>query len=199
MTLTTETKRDLDWWLALLPSWNGVAPLLHPTWTPPSHLHLVTDASRVGFGGMCGAHWFAEPWPPAALAWADSMSWLELIPILAACTLWGAAWTGRRITFHCDNSGVVGACIKGWSRDPRLMSLLRQLSFLAAHHSFMFRVQHVAGHDNATADSLSRLQLSRFRTLQPDDRPTPVPVPESLRRYLAQPTEQCAIATGCVI
>ena len=79
------------------------------------------------------------------------------------------------------------------------MSLLRQLSFLAARHSFRFRVQHVAGRHNATADSLSRLQLSRFRALQSDARPTPLPLPESLRQFLAQPTEQYAIATGCVI
>ena len=199
VTLTSDTKRDLDWWLALLPHWNGVAPLLHPTWTPPSALHLFTDASRVGFGGMCGAAWFAEPWPRAVLEWADSMSWLELIPIMTACALWGATWTGKRVTFHCDNSGVVGACAKGWSRDPRLMSLLRQVSFLAAHHAFMYRVQHVAGHDNATADALSRLQLARFRTLQPTAQPTPTPMPDALRLYLARPTEQCAVATGCAV
>ncbi|KAF0296945.1 hypothetical protein FJT64_005616 [Amphibalanus amphitrite] len=87
VTLSSDTKRDLDWWLALLPSWNGTAPLLHPSWTPPAHLHLYTDASRVGFGGMCGEHWFSEAWPPAALAWADTMSWMELVPILAACDL----------------------------------------------------------------------------------------------------------------
>lgn len=196
VTLTADTRRDLDWWLSLLPAWNGVEPLLHPIWTPPADLHLFTDASQLGYGGMCGDEWFSEPWPPATLAWATSMSWMELIPILAACALWGPTWAGRRITFHCDNSGVVGACDKGWSRDSRLMSLLRQTSYLAATHSFVYRVQHVAGHDNSTADALSRLQLDRFRALQPAARPTPTPVPTSLRRFLARPTEQCVIATG---
>ena len=196
VTLTADTKRDLDWWLSLLPAWNGVEPLIHPLWTPPADLHLFTDASQLGYGGMCGDEWFSDPWPLAILAWANSMSWMELIPILAACALWGPTWAGRRITFHCDNSGVVGACGKGWSRDPRLMSLLRQTSYLAATHSFVYRVQHVAGHDNSTADALSRLQLDRFRALQPAARPTPTPVPTSLRRFLARPTEQCAVATG---
>ena len=199
VTLTGDTKRDLDWWLHLLPSWNGTAPLLHPTWTPPSHLHLHTDASRVGYGGMCGTQWFAEQWPAATLAWTRDMSWMEMIPILAACALWGPNWAGLRVTFHCDNSGVVGACAKGWSHDPCLMSLLRQTTYLAATHSFLFRVQHVAGHDNATADALSRLQLYRFRTLQPAAHRTPTPVPPSLRRYLAQPSEQCEVATGFAI
>ena len=124
---------------------------------------------------------------------------MEMIPILAACALWGPNWAGLRVTFHCDNSGVVGACAKGWSHDPCLMSLLRQTTYLAATHSFLFRVQHVAGHDNATADALSRLQLDRFRTLQPAAHRTPTPVPPSLRRYLAQPSEQCEVATGFAI
>ena len=51
VALNGDTKRDPDWWLYLLPSWNGTAPLLHPNRTPPSHLHLHTDASRVGYGG----------------------------------------------------------------------------------------------------------------------------------------------------
>ena len=60
-------------------------------------------------------------------------------------------------------------------------------------------IQHIAGHDDATADALSRLQLARFRTLQPTARPTPTPMPDGLRQFLARPTEQCAVATGCAI
>ena len=149
---------------------------------------------------MCGTQWFAEQWPAATLAWTRDMSWLEMIPVLAACALWGPNSAGLRVTFHCDNSGGVGACAKGWSHDPRLMSLLRQTAYLAATHSFMFPyVQHVAGHDNATADALSRLQLDRFRTLQPAAHQTPTPAPPSLRRYLAQPTEECEVATSFAI
>ena len=141
---------------------------------------------------MCGehSHWFSEAWSPTALEWADTMSWMErVIPI--ACALWGATWSGRRVEFHCDNSGVVGACAKVRSRDPRIISLLtlRQTSFLAASRAFMFRVQHAAGHDNDTADALSRLQIDQFGTLQPTDRPTPTPMPDS--QFLERPTEQC--------
>ena len=74
VTITRDTKRDLDWWLSVLPSWNGTAPLIHPTWTPPADLHLHTDASTAGFGGCCGAAWFAEPWPTATVEWANSVS-----------------------------------------------------------------------------------------------------------------------------
>ena len=199
VTLTTETKRDLDWWLTFLPSWNGVAPMIHPTWTPPTDINLTTDASLTGYGGTCGRSWFAEAWPPTTLTWSNSMTWLEFIPILVACAVWGPSWRGLRITFHCDNSGVVGACGKGWSREPRLMSLLRQMWYLSATHGFTFRVIHVPGCNNSTADALSRLQLDRFRELQPTARPTPTAIPETIRAFLASPTERCTVASGFAV
>lgn len=199
VTLTSETKRDLDWWLTFLPTWNGVAPMIHPTWTPPSDLNLATDASLIGYGGTCEGEWFAEEWPPRTVQWATSMTWLELIPILVACAVWGSSWRGRRVTFHCDNIGVVGACRKGWSKDLRLMSLLRQAWYLSAVHGFTFRVIHIPGHDNATADALSRLQLDRFRALLPAARSTPVDIPAPIRTYLASPEDECVAASGFVI
>ena len=199
VTLNAETKRDLDWWLTFLPTWNGVAPMLHPTWTPPSDLSLATDASLLGYGGTCRGEWFSEAWPQQTLNWCNSMTWLELIPILVACAVWGPAWRGLRVTFHCDNSGVVGACAKGWSRDPRLMSVLRQMWFLSATHGFTFRVVHVRGHDNATADALSRLQLDRFRALLPEARPAPAVVPEPIKAFLTNPAEECTAASGFVV
>ncbi|KAF0296944.1 hypothetical protein FJT64_005615 [Amphibalanus amphitrite] len=66
------------------------------------------------------------------------------------------------------------------------MSLLRQISFLAATHAFLYRVQHVAGYTNDTADALSRLQIDRFRTLQPAAHPTPTPVPGRLPKLFAK-------------
>ena len=92
----------------------------------------------------------------------------------------------------------MGACQKGWSRDPRLMPLLL-LWFLGASHSFTFRVEHVAGRDNSTADTLSRLQLERFRALQPTARPTPTRAPAAIREFLASPTDDCRAATGYAI
>ena len=196
VTLTRDTKRDLDWWLTVLPSWNGTAPLIHPTWTPPADLQLHTDASGIGFGGCCGPAWFSVRWPAATTDWADSVSWLEMMAILTACLLWGHQWSGLRILMHCDNAGVVGAWKKGWSRDPRLMSLLRQALLMAARHSFGLRVTHVAGVDNAAADALSRLQVPRFRGLRPAADVSATPIPPELTAFLHAPTTECTVVTG---
>ena len=57
------------------------------------------------------------------------------------------------------------------------MQLVRSIFFTAATHHFTVLVTHIVGTSNAIADSLSRLQMSRFRLLTPaaDLEPTPVP------------------------
>ncbi|XP_043215429.1 uncharacterized protein LOC122378437 [Amphibalanus amphitrite] len=196
VTITQGTKRDINWWLSVLPEWNGTAPLIHPTWTPPADLHLYTDASTLGFGGCCDGAWFSQAWPAATKAWANSISWLEMIPILAACLLWGHRWTGLSVLMHCDNTGVVCAWEKGWSRDRRLMSLVRQTLFTAAQHSFALRVSHIPGIDNSAADALSRLQISRFRAINPTAAASATPLPPALTAFLGRPTEACTTASG---
>lgn len=195
VTLNTEVHKDLTWWLTVLPSWNGSAPLLHPSWTGAEHLYLFTDASRLGYGGVYGGEWFAEPWPQATRNWTNSMSWLEMIPILVACMLWGHYWRGLRIRMYCDNAGVVGAWKKGWAREPRLMSLMRQTLYVAACNGFTLQCCHLPSDNNNLADALSRLQIPRFKTLHPAANEYPVQVPRPLQEFLKNPTEDCTVAS----
>ena len=77
--------------------------------------------------------WWAAPWPPGFLPGpAPSMTYLELVPLLVACLVWGDHWRGRRVRVICDNMGVVGCVSRGWSGDARTMALLRHLLFAAA-------------------------------------------------------------------
>ena len=57
------------------------------------------------------------------------------------------------------------------------MHLVRSIFFSAATNHFTVLVTHIVGTNNSIADSLSRLQISRFRHLVPaaDLEPTPVP------------------------
>ena len=196
VTINRDTKRDINWWLSVLLAWNGTAPLVHPTWTPPAGLHLYTDSSTQGLGGCCGDAWFSQAWPVATKEWANSVSWLEMVPMLAACLLWGHRWTGLSVLMHCDNTGVVCAWEKGWSRDPRLISLIRQTLFVAAKHSFGLRVSHVPGANNSAADALSRLQIGRFPRLHPTAAAAATPLPPALTGFLHRPTETCTTASG---
>ena len=104
----------------------------------------------------------------------------ELFPIVVAATLWGSQWASRRVEFICDNESVVAVLKSGSSRDQHLMGLLRHLSLLAIHHSFMLTTSSVRGMANPVADSLSRFQFQHFCRLAPQADPTPCVIPESL-------------------
>ena len=115
------------------------------------------------------------------------MTWLEIIPLLVSCLLWGDLWSGQRIRVFSDNMGVVGCVRRGWSGDPRIMSLVRHLLFGSACKRHILSVTYVPTADNGPADSLSRGDLPRFRRLRPSARAEPEVVPAGLAAYLQDP------------
>ena len=104
-----EAKEDIRWWLQLLPTWNGSAPIMEAEWTPSHSLHLFTDASSLhGFGAYLNGAWFRGPWAPhQCLGPQISIAWQELYAIVLAAQTWGHHWSRKRIRAHCDNLAVV--------------------------------------------------------------------------------------------
>ena len=176
VSLNTEARRDVAWWLKYLPLWNGRAIIPDPVWSRSPDLELFTDASGgLGFGIYFQGRWLNGSWPSDL---SDrSIQWKELYPIALSCLLWGPLWKGKKLLFHCDNQSVVDIWAKGSSRDPLLMHLVRSIFFCAASHQFSVLVSHIRGTDNSIADALSRFQMLRFRQLVPqaDLEPTPLP------------------------
>ncbi len=129
-------------------------------------LHLHTDASGVGFGGIYKNAWFSSPWPvelDLSSTGDMSIALQELYPIVVAAILWGHKWSRKRIMLHCDNMAVVYIINKGRSPCDTIMKLMRRLVIISAMSNFQFVAVHVEGTRNATADALSRLQLQKFR------------------------------------
>ena len=179
ITMNQEARQDIAWWLKFLPSWNGRAIIPDPFWTKSVDLELFTDASgALGYGIYYMGHWIANSWPP--ILQDRSIQWKELYPIAVACLLWGHQWSGKKLLFHCDNQSVVDIWASGTSRDPLIMHLVRSIFFSGATHHFTVLVAHIAGTNNSIADSLSRLQITRFRQLAPAADLDPTPVPPSV-------------------
>jgi hypothetical protein len=181
--LNSEAKQDIQMWKVLLQNWNGISMFIDPLCTPAPDMELYTDASAKGFSGYFHGKWFAAPWPDSVdiqPGEALSMSFCELYPIVTSAILWGHAWAGKRILFHCDNMGTVWAINKGRSKSPHIMNLMRRLVLVAAHHSFSYSSEHVPGVYNLIADSLSRFQMDRFRELAPEADRNPHVVPADI-------------------
>ena len=165
ISLTSDFRDDLSWWLRFMASWNGVSLLAESDWLDPAKIaHVYTDACVDGFAAVTGTQWFQRRWTDEQEAAArdsdmarDSMPWKELYAIVAAAATWGPLWSRQRVLFWTDCQPVVQALDKGASRTRRMMQLIRALHFYAARHSFSYWLQHIAGADNAIADELSRV------------------------------------------
>ena len=167
ITLSESCRADLAWWRYLLDTWNGRSFFLQPGWSPAPHMHLFTDASgTLGYGAFLdGPSWFSGTWLPDQQACC--ITYKELYPIALACSTWGHEWSSLRVEFHSDNQAVVSSLHEGSCRCSNVMSLLRRLFLVCALQNFNVSASHVKGVSNGIADSLSRQDFGRFRTLAP--------------------------------
>ncbi|XP_067290331.1 uncharacterized protein [Pseudorasbora parva] len=181
ISLTPSCLTDLKLWIMFLKQWNGLTFFYDDFLSQPCDLPLFTDAApSVGFGGFYKTHWFASTWPPE-LSMSNqqtaSSALFELYPIIIAAHLWGHEWSSKNIVMHCDNLATVHCINKGLSKSPKIMPLLRRLTWLSACNQFTFKAVHIPGHQNQIADALSRLLFQKFRALAPEADPNPTPVP----------------------
>jgi hypothetical protein len=95
------------------------------------------------------------------------MAFLELYPIVVAAVFWGHLWTSKRILVLCDNEATVYIVNKGRSKCLYIMRLMCMLMWCACKNNCCFRSEHSPGVTNEISDSLSRLQLDRFKKLAP--------------------------------
>lgn len=90
---------------------------------------MFSDASgRWGCGAIWDGHWLQWEWEGS---WTDQQIMVkELVPIVAACAIWGRAWQNKHVLFMCDNMAVVQVITGLSSRDPTIMHLLRCMYYL---------------------------------------------------------------------
>ena len=165
-----------------MPTWNGVSYLQQPP-VSSDDIHLFTDASALGIGGVFGNQWFAVAieqfssisWFPSQDAPFDINFW-ELLALLVAFFTWSDHFRDKQVIIHTDNMPLVYVWSRG-SRNPLIMRLVRALFLRTARFNSNLLLRHIPGHDNSLADSLSRLQVPRFFTFHPtaDGSPTQLP------------------------
>ena len=85
----------------------------------------------------------------------DSITKMELLPIVLASAVWGPAWRGQRIIVHCDNTGAVTVTNSRYSRVPLIMHLLQCLFFIRSCLKFSLQAVHIEVTDNTLADAVS--------------------------------------------
>ena len=182
--LSYEARQDILWWLSFLPHWNGIAYFQSQP-VSSADLHLYTDASSLGLGGVFGNSWFSVPltmflditWFPRGEPF-DVNFW-ELLALVVAFFTWEEHFRDRQVIIHTDNLPLVYIWSRG-SRNHTIMRLVRALFMRSARCNANIILQHIPGHVNILADSLSRFQVHRFREDHPSADPDPSPIPTDL-------------------
>lgn len=176
--LSTEAKADLNVLLLFMQHFNNATFFLPNHWDTSEVLHLFTDASNLGYGGILGTKWFYGPWDDVLRVHHINIK--ELFPITVSLEHWGSQLRNKSIIFFSDNETVVAIINKQTSPNNILMILVRRLVLASLKFNIRFKARHIPGKRNELADALSRLQVHQFRLSAPKMDLHPNIIPEHL-------------------
>ena len=153
-------------------------------WVFASDLQFYTESSAsavLGCGGTFGGtNYFYQQWEHQYInKFKPSIEYLELYAVCAGAYIWSEKLSNQRVIMHYDNLAVVSMINKTTSSCKHFMHLIRLLVIRALKFNFRLFSVHVGTKQNGLADSLSRLQLDRFRRIcgkQMSDTPEKMPV-----------------------
>ena len=119
---------DLRIWLNFLDGYNAKHIIRSPVKVSSKSLHMYTDSSRSGFGGVLGCNYICGLFPESWQSY--SIQLLEMYPIFPMMHTFAPKLARCHVTFHCDNSSVVYNLNAQTSKNPKIMTLNVQLSCL---------------------------------------------------------------------
>ena len=108
--------------------------------------------------------------------------------VFLACTIWGAAWSHKRIQVLCDNAVVI-EIINTKQVSVQISCTYSDAFTFSRHTTTTLQAVHVPGVLNVAADAISRNRPQVLRRTVPNVQPRPDRVPQTLWKILvlAQP------------
>lgn len=156
--MSNEAKQDLLMWKQFLLNYNGKSFMYKPSVVDSLKIHLYSDASKLGFGGVYGTSWIQGEWPEHWKKYHISV--LEMYPVVALIYTFGVKLKNSEIRYFCDNSAVVEVLNKQSSKDSRIMFLVRMLVLKLLEFNIKIYACHIPGKNNILSDKISRFQVS---------------------------------------
>ena len=130
---------------------------------------LETDASTgIGVGGWTSdGDSFQHRWDQSCIDKVINADiyWKETAGVCIAILLFGKKWFNENVLIHCDNQGAVFSIAKKSCKFHRddVQQLIRTIFNNANKNKAWFRIEHIPGELNFTADALSRFYENKWR------------------------------------
>ena len=141
ISINSEARKDIQWWVEFLPSWNGIE-LFQDEFVSSDDIELFTDASGFGLGGYFNGQWFSIPFNNTN---SYSIGFLELLAIVITVFCWGDSWHNKQITLFTDNESIVHVWSTGSCKSANIMTLVRLLFFFTAKRNINLMLRHIPG------------------------------------------------------
>ena len=159
-SLSLGFKQDLEFFIELLPKFNGIRILDKKQLECQDELEL--DSWLTGCGAYNGSEFYATRFPTAVIEENHCIAHLELLNVVVALKVWRSTWRGRRVRVACDNTNACLAINSGRSRDPYIQSCVRELFRYCAAGDIELRAEHTPGRLLTRADALSRAHTGQI-------------------------------------
>ena len=104
------------------------------------------------------SRWTQLRWDGPREVGMESITWMELLPIVLSCAAWGGFWQGQRVIVNCDNTGAVAGNSRGATEHRGSCTYCGafSLSELCINYQYVCAIE---GTDNTWADAISRNYL----------------------------------------
>ena len=158
-SLSLGFKKDLKFFLDLLPRYNGIRLLQKGDVECQQQLEL--DACMTGCGACTGRQFYSERFPQEVQRAGHTIAHLELLNVTVAIKVWSEQWEGQRVQVICDNSNACLAIQTGRSRDQFMQHCAREIFLYATRYDIEVHAVHRPGVQMVRADALSRAHTGR--------------------------------------
>ena len=142
-TLSWGFKKDLEFFLKLLPQINGVKIMDKSLLVPKDVIEL--DACLTGCGAWCSSRFYGRKFPQFVIDAEHPIAHLELLNLIVAVKLWKEWWAGHRIEIRSDNMNTCLVIMNGKSIDPFMQAGARELYMVIAANDIELNVVHTPG------------------------------------------------------
>jgi hypothetical protein len=153
--LSLEAREELTWWMEHLSAWNGKTLLAEKP-----VLVIESDASRLGWGAVCGDIRTGGPWTQAETRY--HINCLEAIAAFLALRCFTAQKQNISVLLRIDNMTVVSYVNNlGGTVSTQLNEIVKKMWLWSLNQNIYITAEHLPGVLNCMADQESRTMTDR--------------------------------------